>query len=324
MLHETDKSKYVARGVAEKAIRWTTLSRVHTHTSRCAYTTLAAFSEFLRQSDFKSPTYIHAVIRENKDLRHPPVAPEDVKDILSAFERDQEEPEQDEPFSLDLLRKLFAACETDIDINTALVACGAFFTLSRIDSFLHLKKADINCVSDDCIRLTPTVLKGHKRVSDKPVEFERIDSEMPFTSCIGDIVCCPVAIMLILRDRAPSGSDSLVHFNSYDKYERSLKALMRKASIEYEPSEGRKRARYSTHSSRIGGVCTLLRAGLSESVISIVARWKSDMIKRYAERVVLMPTIVQPCKFYNPRALKNSYSGTATDSPSSKRRRVGK
>ena len=71
---------------------------------------------------------------------------------------------------------------------------------------------------------------------------------------------------------------------------------------------GRKRALYTAHSSRVGGVCMLLRAGLAENIISNICNWESNMVKRYGKKLALQPTLVEAYKFYNPKSLKNSYT----------------
>ena len=104
--------------------------------------------------------------------------------------------------------------------------------------------------------------------------------------------------------------------------------LFKKAGIELYDSKGdRKRKLYGTHSTRVGAACGLLKADLSEKVISMLCGWKSDMIKRYAERVVLKPSEVDAWAFFNPVSLAGSYGGnssTVGDSaaPAAKRSKV--
>jgi hypothetical protein len=71
--------------------------------------------------------------------------------------------------------------------------------------------------------------------------------------------------MALLTDRA-KGREKLFTMK-YSTYLRSLDKLCEKAGVENHV-EGRSAACYTAHSSRVGGVCMLLRAGLSETVIS--------------------------------------------------------
>ena len=54
---------------------------------------------------------------------------------------------------------------------------------------------------------------------------------------------------------------------------------------------GRDRALFTAHSTRVAGVCYLLRGGVPEWVVSILANWSSDQVKRYANRLALDPGI---------------------------------
>ena len=72
---------------------------------------------------------------------------------------------------------------------------------------------------------------------------------------------------------------------------------------------GRKRRCYTPHSTRVGGTCMLLRAGLDMRIMSAVADWSSDMVEHYGKKVMLSPDCVEPVAFYNPVSLNASYKG---------------
>ena len=98
----------------------------------------------------------------------------------------------------------------------------------------------------------------------------------------------------------------------YTTYLRSLDKLCEAAGIENHV-EGRKHALYTAHSSRVGGVCILLRAGLPENIVSNICNWESDIIKRYSKRLALEPSLVEPYKFYNPKAFSHMYNAATFD-----------
>ena len=47
---------------------------------------------------------------------------------------------------------------------------------------------------------------------------------------------------------------------------------------------GRNRRLFTVHSTRVAAVCYLLKAGLLETVTSVLANWTSNQMKRYANR----------------------------------------
>ena len=96
--------------------------------------------------------------------------------------------------------------------------------------------------------------------------------------------------------------------SSYNKFLNFLEVLVTRAGIDNHPPE-RRNALYSAHSTRVAGVCYLLKAGLAETVIDTLCNWKSHQIKLYGKRVMLDPTLVEPFVFNNPVSLANSYTG---------------
>jgi hypothetical protein len=72
---------------------------------------------------------------------------------------------------------------------------------------------------------------------------------------------------------------------------------------------GRARRCYTPHSTRVGGTCMLIRAGLDMKIISALADWSSDMVEHYGKKVMLNPECIEPIAFYSPKALARSYGG---------------
>ena len=123
----------------------------------------------------------------------------------------------------------------------------------------------------------------------------------------GDLALCPVVLFKLALSRAKKKDRESLSPLKYKKYLDSLHVLVGKAGLPNK-IEGRNRHCYTAHSSRIGGVCMLLGAGLSETIISNICDWTGDSIRRYSEMVSLEPSRVQPYAFYNPVALKKAYN----------------
>ena len=113
-------------------------------------------------------------------------------------------------------------------------------------------------------------------------------------------------LLRMAESRAKNKTGQPMFSMTYKKYLESLNTLVEKAGISNR-EEGRNRRCYTAHSSRIGGVCMLLAAGLSETIISNICDWEGDSIKRYSRMVSLEPGRVQAYAFYNPIQLKNAY-----------------
>lgn len=276
------------------------------------------YAAYLKREKYLSPwTYISAILRYHKD-HHKTVPIEDpnnrLKDLSTAVERDLPPQEQMWPINLEMLRKLFADCRNDLDLDVALVLTAAFFSCARIGSILELDlEGDVVFTEGDAmVKVDLPPPKGEIRDNKHHLEFERLlDMERPFKSFIGDIQCCPVCIFKMLQRRKSTGS-----FRDYNQYERSLSFSVDRAGIlpseAGDSSEKRKRKYISTHSGRIGGTCCLLKAGLSQRTISVIGHWADDskMLIRYAKFVIQRPSAVQGLAFYNPRSFKNQYNNS--------------
>ena len=262
---------------------------------------------------YASANYVFAVLRENKDRRHEFVDPYDVVgDIETACKRDTDPSEQAMPFAQSIIRRLFGACDTEQDVETALTAAGATFACSRSDAYLRVLLEDV-IEKDQRVGLTLRNTKGPRSKNEHYIEFERLGglADEPYvTPNHGSFPACPADFLLTMMERRRMTDPEAKLLNStkdYQKYYRSLEVLLKRAGIQ-NVIPGRKHKLYETHSSRVGGVCTLVRAGLAHNTISVIADWTSDMIKHYAKRVMLEPSLCGPYAFYNPISLKGQYN----------------
>ncbi len=241
-----------------------------------------------------------------------------VNDICTALERGLPPQEQCEPMTVSFFRKLGHAVSTEKDFSTLLCLVGAFFAVARADCFLHCSPHDIALLGDR-VRVTLTNLKGEKRKSALEPVFEPLGAlePAPLTTALGAIRLDPTRVFSALRERAIAAAAATVALtDSYQKMHRQVLHLIQKAGILNEV-EGRRRHLYSAHSTRVGAVCTLLKAGLDQNTISTLANWTSDMIIRYGRRVALDPGLVENFPFFNPRSSSGSYSSTVSSSTSS-------
>ncbi|CAD7970839.1 unnamed protein product [Amoebophrya sp. A25] len=277
---------------------------------------LEKFCAFLDYSNvYCNPgVYVHAILRESRRVSGVEFADgvPSLKEMLNALERGLPDAEQCEPMRFALLSKLAEASETDVDFDIVLALLCSLFLLTRVDSFLSIRYQDVLC-DEDSASVEVSNLKGSKRQKSLTIFFERVapeDFQIPaLRSNKGIVRACPVAAFTLLKARAAERGcavDAAVCALTYSKFMRGLDVLLAKAGVE-NAAEGKKRKLYSSHSTRVGGVCVLLRAGLCDTIISTLANWSSDMVKRYSSRVVLQPTIVEAFPFYNPRALAQQY-----------------
>jgi hypothetical protein len=172
------------------------------------------------------------------------------------------------------------------------------------------------------VRVKVSKLKNVIRVAGHNFEFERLEpsDDYPSFKCGAgaasggvkrgfsrEVRCDPCSILIELSNRAKqAGRSSLVEFRSKQALARAFEKLIEKAGIpNSEP--GREHKCYTLHSCRVGGTCTLLKAGLEPKVISALAMWTSEQIDRYGVMVMCMPSLVCPFQFFNPRELAGAY-----------------
>ena len=72
--------------------------------------------------------------------------------------------------------------------------------------------------------------------------------------------------------------------------------------------EGRKRQLRTAHSTRVTAVRYLLKAGLSETMVSVLAHWSSQQVQRDQKPLILNPGLVEAFVFYNPVRPGAAYS----------------
>ena len=130
---------------------------------------------------------------------------------------------------------------------------------------------------------------------------------------------CPVAAFRLLRARAiGAGAGRAAQCGSADAFRRRLDHLCETAGVP-QRDPGRNRKLFTAHSTRVAGVCYLLRAGVPEWVVSILANWSSDQVKRYANRLALHPGLVSPWGFFShPR--DDMRAGSAGPPPKRRKR----
>ena len=287
---------------------------------------LAVFAGYLKVSEaFASPaTYWWAVVEE---ARHQPAGfhldRHWAKGIVAALERGLPPQEQAEPLTIPVLRSLAAAVSTEVDFTTVLGLVCALFTLARVDSFLTLCPEDVQDVGRGKVRVCLSRLKGERRREVVDPVFERLGTcageFRPLWTPLGVVPLCPVLAFRLLRRRARDvGAPTVAQCDTDQALIRRLSHLCARAGVQ-QKDPGRVRNRFTAHSTRVAGVCYLLRAGVPEWVVSILANWSSDQVKRYARRLALDPGLVMPWAFFNPSA--NEMQEAAVSSPPPKRRK---
>ena len=233
-----------------------------------------------------------------------------VGDIVDSMTKEESGGEQAFPCDVDVLAELFGAVQDESDFDGALSLSGSTLCLARVDSFLHTRRDETTDPDPDRVRVVIRKRKGRAAKNGRPVEFERLDSPRVFACKFGNISFCPVFIFRLMRSRAAERqSETLCRFSTYAQIKSCMdKRLFPAAGIAMK-IEGRDRKTFTPHSTRVGGVCMLLAAGLAENTVSTVADWESNMVKHYAQQVVLRPSMVRPVRFYNPKSLAKLYNG---------------
>ena len=62
------------------------------------------------------------------------------------------------------------------------------------------------------------------------------------------------------------------------------------------------------HSTHVASVSYPLKAGRTETVISVLCNWSSDQVRRYGRRLALDPGVVGYWPFYNPDSIARAYA----------------
>ena len=289
--------------------------------------TLYLFAGYLKVSmAFAAPaTYWWAIVDEARERRCSFCLDRDwAKGVIVGLERGLAQQEQASSLTVPVLRLLGAKASTSVDFNTVMGLVCALFTVTRVDFFLTLGTDDIQDVGGDKVRVMLSKLKGERKRQFLDPVCERLPScageFRPILTPAGVIPLCPVGAFCLLRDRAVKAWVSRVaKCNTCQTLIRCLLHLCNRAGFpQHDP--GRTRRLCTAHSTRVVGVCYVLRAGVPESVVSILANWSSNQVQRYADRLALDPGLVSPWAFFNPSA--NAMHVGSVRPPPSKRRRT--
>ena len=282
---------------------------------------LELFAGYLRESAaFAAPgVYFWGIVESARARGHELAFPKAWFDgVAKGLERDLPEHEQAAPLTVPLLRRLAASATSQLDFTLVLSLAGAIFCAARSDCFLHLRPEDIQDVAPDKVRVVLRHLKGEVRREVVDPVFDRLAPQpggsefADLATPLGPVRLCPVAVFRALRDRAlAAGERYVAQCKTAKKLSRRFKHLFGRAQIELAVP-GRDRALYSMHSTRVAAVCYLLKAGLSETVVSVLCNWSSDQVRCYGRRLALDPSSVGLWPFYNPASLAGAYAGAGS------------
>ena len=155
--------------------------------------------------------------------------------------------------------------------------------------------------------------------------FERLpacsDEFRPIWTSLGVIPLCQVEAFRLLRSRAVGvGASRVPQCEADQTLIHRLLHLCKVAGVS-QRDPGRSRNLFTAHPTRVARGCCLLRAGVPEWVVSILANWSSNQVQRYANRLALDRGIVSPWAFFNPLA---DAMFTRADAPPPKRRIVAR
>ena len=158
-------------------------------------------------------------------------------------------------------------------------------------------------------------LNGAVRLEEVDPIFNRLRPGAPgsefadFDTPLGPIRLCLGEVFRQLWIHAfTCGKPHVAQCDSGTQLSRRTGELFRRAS-EARMVPGRKRALYTKHSTRVAAVSYLLKAGLAETIISVLCNWSSDQVRRYGRRLVLDPAVVGHWPFYNPDSIAGAYAG---------------
>ncbi len=182
--------------------------------------TLEFFAGCLKISAaYKNPaTHVFAVLRANKDRGHPECAGS-VSDLLTSLERGLEEPEQGQPYTIEMLRALGAAANSVELRRTLVLLLASIFSMARAESFLTIRPLDVTTLEGRA-RVTLTNLKGKLRQATMQLEVERIGVFEPIDTPCGAVCLCPVQVFAELKESA--GETEKVFSGGYASFAKKL------------------------------------------------------------------------------------------------------
>ena len=269
-------------------------------TKGVSYTVLEAWVAMLKEDMPNSAVpYTYGVVNANRDRGfelHIPPGRAGVSTMIKSAQRNAPETEQAKPLSVDGIKEGFKKAHSERDLNVMLVLTAAWFTCSRVDAVLSMVEDELVFHSKkglEVVHIRFHKKKGQVHAVDRKIDMEAVNAGPPL--CVkkklwgeGDAKLCPVVIFKKLQERY-----AIQEVAPYQKLQRSIKQLM---------------PELSSHSSRVGGVCTLLRSGLDPVAVEALADWDSEMIQHYSKSMILQPYLVQVMKFYNPTGLGHLYA----------------
>jgi hypothetical protein len=228
-------------------------------------------------------------------------------DLHKCFERGAEPAEQAKALSIKIIREVARHVETDVDEQVFEDAVLMFFLCARPDTVLRgkvadeppVKKKDITLLQGGGAGVYLTKFKNSTSAKNHDIEFEALTKPITVKLRDDSFELCPAKLARALK--IGNQESALFNTSTYSSFSSRWKQLAGKAGLKTTRGE------FSPYCTRVGGVCTLLKAGLDEAVIKKITGWKSDMVERYGERVMLRPDEVQAYKFYNPKGLAGKY-----------------
>ncbi|KAJ9439973.1 hypothetical protein DIPPA_29531 [Diplonema papillatum] len=274
----------------------------------------------MESSMYKTPhALIKAIVAENLArgfVLHDPVG--DIPRLLRALEKEAPDTVQKEPLGLEQFRHVFRAVRSVDEYSAALQLLGEHFTLLRSCSMQSIRTEDIR-LSKDRVRVVWHCSKGRGNCT-RELCFDRIDLVPPLllpdapNGAPARIRYCPVEVFSLLKKMALArGAELLCPFPTYAKYYGVLCGTEARRgvldSLRNLSSAGRCGNPYGTHSARVGGCCTLLKAGMDPDQVVTMGDWAdAAMIRRYGEKVLRDPHCVQAVRFYCPVTLAHVYT----------------
>ncbi|KAJ9438780.1 hypothetical protein DIPPA_13028 [Diplonema papillatum] len=238
--------------------------------------------------------------------------------MMAVLGKESPDPQQAEPLGVKEFRAIFDAIRTTGDYGAALQILGEFFTLLRTSSMRAIRAEDIT-LSGGRLRVEWRMAKG-KRECVRFLTFEAINLVPPLTlsdppeGAPSSIRFCPVEVFTLLKRLA--GSSQLLCPNcGYRSFREALCGTRTRRGLFADingMSAGRSpgsRLAYTTHSARVGGCCTLLKAGMGVMQVCELGDWASeDMVRLYGKKLTRDPYCVEAVRFYNPVSLAHCYA----------------
>ncbi|KAJ9437372.1 hypothetical protein DIPPA_13121 [Diplonema papillatum] len=240
----------------------------------------------------------------------------DVRRMIRALKKASPDPESGEPLGAAQFRKVFGFVRTVGEYGAALQLLGEHFTLLRSSSMQSIL-TDMVQVSKDKVRVEWGMSKS-KGTCSRHLTFEKIELAPPLLlpeapdGAPQAIRYCPVEVFTLLK-RMAQGKRLLCPFPIYASFRDALLGNSRTRGILQPLNRGhapaRSRVPFLTHSARIGGCCTLLKAGMDPIQVQKMGDWASgDMVTHYGEKVLRDPDCVEAVRFYNPTSLAHMYT----------------